>query len=566
MKKMIASVLIGAMLGATAYASDKDIEILSVSAVDGLITVEVANNLPEKTRISFEMINQDESLSAEDEIYALYQVVAAKGRTVTFKAQIPDDKKGIPGTGTYVVEVENGNEDRAVYTFDYADSNTVKEFFDNLKNESAKVTDPDKAYEKLLPLLKAEDSRGIFFCLGLDYDEFTETDDKVKQEIANLLYERINEGLSESEFGEVFGQLYGLAVYNSGAREEAIAIIKPTYGGEAVDEKITASAVELMEKAYDSTEDLSEAFMEAYGIETINRANSNGMEDVLEAFKEETGLCKDEISDILKLSSTKAYDAYDYIVSSCKSKSLESADDLEALLEKAYKKATGEGSSGGGGGGSSAGGVGNSVPSKTTYASAVQGAGGTDTKAEVTNVFADLSIEHWAAEAVAYLKSKGVVSGNENGLFEPERSITREEFAKMLVNICGIETDGADTDFADADKNGWYRDYIGAAANAGIVNGIGEGKFGVGQNIIRQDMAVMAARAIEYKKIELAKEKEYQGFADEYDISGYAKENIEELFEAGVLNGKGGNMFDPFGNATRAEAAKIIYEAFKGGE
>ena len=70
----------------------------------------------------------------------------------------------------------------------------------------------------------------------------------------------------------------------------------------------------------------------------------------------------------------------------------------------------------------------------------------------------------------------------------------------------------------------------------------------------------------EKRKAELAKEKEYQGFADEYDISGYAKENIEELFEAGVLNGKGGNMFDPFGNATRAEAAKIIYEAFKGGE
>lgn len=567
MKRIIATAIIGAMIGTTSYAADMDVEILGVSADNGLITVEVANNLPEKTRISFEMINQNESLSDEEEIYALYQVEAEKDRTVVFKVQIPDDKKGIPGTGTYMIEVENGNEDRAAYTFDYADSNSIGEFLDSIKRESEKVTDSDKAYENILPLFTAKESKGIFFSFGLDYDEFMATSDDVKNEMINLLYDSGIDDMTGAEFAGAFGETYGLAIYNSGDKEGAIAVFKPVYGGKAIDEKIAASAVEYMEKSYDSAKELTEAFAESYGIETINRANSNNMEDVLEIFKDETGLCKNDIDKILKLSSAKAYDAYDYIVSSCKSNNLESAEELEELLEKAYDKAAKEqSSSGGGGGGSSAGGVGNSVPSKTTYASAVQGSGGVDKKTEAANVFADLSVEHWAAEAVSYLKSKGVVSGNEKGLFEPERSITREEFAKMLVNICEIETDGADTEFADAEKNGWYREYIGAAAEAGIVNGVGDGKFGVGQKIIRQDMAVMTARAIKYKGIELAKVKEYPGFADENDISDYAKNNIAELFEAGVINGKGGNMFEPFGNATRAEAAKIIYEAFKGGE
>ena len=74
----------------------------------------------------------------------------------------------------------------------------------------------------------------------------------------------------------------------------------------------------------------------------------------------------------------------------------------------------------------------------------------------------------------------------------------------------------------------------------------------------------MAKRALDAGNVSLVKVKNYTAFGDETAFADYAKDAIQVLYEADVINGKGDNVFDPAGNATRAEAAKIIYEAFKG--
>ena len=131
----------------------------------------------------------------------------------------------------------------------------------------------------------------------------------------------------------------------------------------------------------------------------------------------------------------------------------------------------------------------------------------------------------------------------------------------MIVIACGLTAEGDTVQFADAEDKAWYLPYISTATANGIVKGIDENIFGIGQNITRQDMAVMAKRALDSMDAEISKTRDYVTFNDEAGFADYAKDAFRELFEAGIINGKGENNFDPVGSATRAEAAKIIYEA-----
>jgi len=135
----------------------------------------------------------------------------------------------------------------------------------------------------------------------------------------------------------------------------------------------------------------------------------------------------------------------------------------------------------------------------------------------------------------------------------------------MLVLACGLSADAVELTFEDV-ANDWYAPFIRTAVANRIVNGIDSTRFGIGQNITRQDMAVMVKRALDVKGVSLNAVKEYMAFQDEEQIAEYALESVIALFKAGIINGKGENTFDSVGNATRAEASKILYEALKGGK
>ncbi len=171
--------------------------------------------------------------------------------------------------------------------------------------------------------------------------------------------------------------------------------------------------------------------------------------------------------------------------------------------------------------------------------------------------FADMAGYEWAADAVSALKSMGVINGKSETSFAPADNVTREEFVKMLISLLGIQLSGADADFVDADKGAWYYPYISAAANGGIVNGVGDGVFGVGMNITRQDIATIAARAmgINASGAEVS-------FSDEASIADYAKDAVAALASHGIISGMGDGSFAPKANATRAQAAKILYELY----
>lgn len=220
-----------------------------------------------------------------------------------------------------------------------------------------------------------------------------------------------------------------------------------------------------------------------------------------------------------------------------------------------YKPAGGnsDGNSGGNAGGDNAAGRENSnitdivSPNPTTRPDIGTGAS-----------FTDVDDVAWAKDAINYLADNGYIDGYDDGTFKPNNTITREEFAKMIVNVLEFTNYNVESqDFADVDPDAWYAPFVKVAAGTGLVNGVDENNFGTGINISRQDMCVMIYRAIKSENIRTKTLYDDMQFEDQ--ASDYAQEAIRYLYRYGLVNGVGDNRFDPLGNVTRAMAAKVLY-------
>ena len=150
------------------------------------------------------------------------------------------------------------------------------------------------------------------------------------------------------------------------------------------------------------------------------------------------------------------------------------------------------------------------------------------------------------------------MTGNEQGLFEPARAITREEFVKLLLMAIGESVSpDAENVFDDVSESDWFAPYVNTAYKLGLVTGISDTAFGIGRSITRQDMAVMIKRAADYKGISLEK-KQDNTLKDMDAVSDYAKESVVALAGASVISGDENAVFNPMGTALREQAAAVI--------
>ena len=182
------------------------------------------------------------------------------------------------------------------------------------------------------------------------------------------------------------------------------------------------------------------------------------------------------------------------------------------------------------------------------------------------NAFEDVPNGFWAEKAIYALVERGIINGISESMYAPSANVTREEFVKLLV-CAFFEVDlSAETYFEDVADDNWSYPYTATAVKLGIVNGISETQFGFGMPITRQDMAVMLKRATDRAGIVADSVKDME-FHDESTISDYAYDAVIAMAKSGVINGFENGDFVPAGTATRAQAAKMVYEALamKGG-
>lgn len=172
--------------------------------------------------------------------------------------------------------------------------------------------------------------------------------------------------------------------------------------------------------------------------------------------------------------------------------------------------------------------------------------------------FNDIDGVSWASEAIYYLADNGIVNGIGDGLFKSNESVTREQFVKMLVEAMGYANKGYEkNNFTDAEDGAWYTKYVNIAYENEICRGIGGGMFGIGGYLTRQDMTVLLNNVLKGTKV-IGESKELT-FGDKTQIADYAYEAVENLYSLGIVNGTSEDEFSPYGQATRAEAATVIY-------
>lgn len=298
-------------------------------------------------------------------------------------------------------------------------------------------------------------------------------------------------------------------------------------------------------KSLTSSKQLFDILPTALALSVIE--NPNGVQNV-----------KDIMSVYMDLFAARTISASDDALNKAMGKSYKNISDFDSAVSAAGESGNkpSAGGSGGGGGGSR--------NSMVAVKSENPDDGSDNGRETIPNdVYVDLDDAIWARNAIVSLTNLGVLRGTGPDTFEPNKNVTREEFVKMIVAtfIKDKASESKASKFGDVDLSDWYAPYIDVALEKGIVNGISDDYFGIGENITRQDMAVMAYRAA--MSTYTAEENSAEKFDDYSSIDDYAKDAVNVMVKQGIINGTDNNLFAPADFATRAQAAKIIYEMYR---
>lgn len=206
------------------------------------------------------------------------------------------------------------------------------------------------------------------------------------------------------------------------------------------------------------------------------------------------------------------------------------------------------------GGGNGSGGGGSTTTVVTPTATPTPTAEPSDRK------YTDIENHQWAWEAIDALSDRNIFNGYGDNTFRPDNAILREEFIKIaVVGTLGEKAVdmSAVPSYSDA-QSGWFAPYVAAAEKNKITSGIGDGMFGTGMEITRQDMAVMLYRMIVDAGISI--KTDAYAFTDAGSIADYAKDAVYALKNMGIISGNPDGSFNPEGATTRAEAAVLLYK------
>ncbi|CAM3384840.1 S-layer homology domain-containing protein [Marinicrinis lubricantis] len=185
---------------------------------------------------------------------------------------------------------------------------------------------------------------------------------------------------------------------------------------------------------------------------------------------------------------------------------------------------------------------------------------GTYAALEFNKSFEDVAPSHWSYQAIQNMAVRLIAHGVSGNSFAPNQEITRAEFVSFISRGLGLKASGNPTSFTDVDADeSWYASDVSAAYEAGIVSGQGEGLFSPNHTLTREEMTLIVVRAYEYLNGSAWRASDAAAFTDQDRISAWAKESVQAAYEIGLVSGRGNQLFDPKGQLTRAEAMQVIY-------
>ncbi|WP_305757060.1 S-layer homology domain-containing protein [Paenibacillus zeirhizosphaerae] len=180
--------------------------------------------------------------------------------------------------------------------------------------------------------------------------------------------------------------------------------------------------------------------------------------------------------------------------------------------------------------------------------------------------FADVR-SHWGQADVNNIAARLDLKGNGNNTFAPDRSVTRSEFAEIVVIGLGLmRPEAAQSSFADVPASAWYGKAVAIADEFDIVRGYKDGSFYGDKQITREQGFAMIARAYRLIQSEDAAGQDISALAQYKDgvkVSNWAKADVAQLIDAGIIQGNGPKMLNPQATITRAEATAMIARMLK---
>ncbi len=175
-----------------------------------------------------------------------------------------------------------------------------------------------------------------------------------------------------------------------------------------------------------------------------------------------------------------------------------------------------------------------------------------------TPAFTDIA-NHWAKADIEFVAARGLLIGTGKTTFSPDGFMTRGMFVTALGRLAGIDSARyKNTKFTDVAATAYYAPYVAWAAEMGITSGTSTTTFSPDKTITRQELATLMVNYAKAMKYTLPKTREAISFADSDAIGSWARDAVNAMQMAGVMNGKNENKFDPTGTATRAEVAAVL--------
>nr|WP_302648959.1 phosphatidylinositol-specific phospholipase C domain-containing protein [uncultured Dysosmobacter sp.] len=178
--------------------------------------------------------------------------------------------------------------------------------------------------------------------------------------------------------------------------------------------------------------------------------------------------------------------------------------------------------------------------------------------ADVPVFFADVSADDYYYDAVLWAVRLGITTGTDDAHFSPNADCARGQLVTFLWRAAGKPKAEQAALFSDVGTDAYYAEAVRWAAALGIVTGYDDGRFGAGDPITRQQMAVMLYRFAKALGMETAQSGAgAQGFDDFEQVSAYAEEAITWAVNAAILRGAG-NRLMPQAPCTRAQMVTML--------
>ena len=173
--------------------------------------------------------------------------------------------------------------------------------------------------------------------------------------------------------------------------------------------------------------------------------------------------------------------------------------------------------------------------------------------------FSDVPADAWYAEAVQYVYENGLMTGTSNTTFSPDLTTSRSMIATILWRMAGSPVVNYAMDFADVPADQWYAEAVRWASSEGIVGGYGNGSFGTGDPITREQFAVMLYRFAQKQgyDVSVGENTNILSYTDVSSVSEYAIPAMQWAVGSGVITGMGDTLA-PQGETTRAQAAMML--------